>query len=375
MLNHGSFGACPRAVLQRQERLRRQMEADPMRFFTREMEPLLDASRQSLAELLSCDPADLVFVRNVTEAVNAVLRSLRFRPGDEILVTDHAYNACRNVVDYVAECAGAKATVANIPVPIQEPGEIVAAILARVTAQTRLAMIDHVTSPTAVVFPIESIVRALDEQGVDTLVDGAHAPGMVPLDLPRIGAAYYAGNCHKWLCSPVGAGFLHVRPDKQEGIHPAVISHGFNRRRADRPRLHEEFDWTGTGDPTPWLCVGEAIRFLAMLDPGGIEGLIERNHRMAVDARRLLLGRAAFRPVCPEEMLGSMAAIDFGGELSGASAPVHPLQAALWDRFGIEVPVYFWPAPPQLVLRISAQAYNARTDYERLAEALETLLR
>ncbi len=374
MLNHGSFGACPRAVLEAQERFRRRMERQPMRFFLREMEPLLDRSREALAELVGADPADLVFVRNVTTAVNSVLRSVCLRPGEELLVTDHAYNACRNVVEYVARRAGANVVVASIPVPIASPEEVVNRVTACVTGRTRLAMLDHVTSPTAVTFPIEGLIGELDRRGVDTLVDGAHAPGMVPLDLRRLGAAYYAGHCHKWLCAPKGAGFLHVRGDRQADLQPAVISHGYNTRRPGRPRLHDEFDWTGTDDPTPWLCVGAAIGFLDGLVDGGFEALMRRNHQLAVLGREILSDRLGLEPCCPDEMLGAMAALRLPDGDDGARYHVHPWQSRLSEQFGIEVPVFQWPAPPRRVVRISAQAYNSPGDYEQLAEALARLL-
>ncbi len=377
MLNHGSFGACPRAVLDAQDRFRRQLEREPVRFFLHEMEPLLDASRAALAALLRADPADLVFVRNATAAVNGVLRSLEFTPGDEIVVTDHGYNACRNVVDYVASRAGARVVAARVPFPIGSPRAVLDAVLGCVSDRTRLALLDHVTSPTAIIFPIADLVRRLDERGIDTLVDGAHAPGMVPLDLRTLGAAYVTGNCHKWLCAPKGAGYLYVRPDRQRGLHPAVLSHGYNTRRPGRSRLHEEFDWTGTDDPTPWLCVGEAIRFLDSL-PGGLAGLVQRNHDLAVAARGVLCDALGIGPPCPEEMLGAMAAVPLADDrdpeamdVSIIPSPVHRLQRRLLDEFGIEVPVHYWPAPPRRLLRISAQAYNDLGQYRRLARALE----
>ena len=376
-LNHGSFGACPRAVLEVQQRWCRQMEAEPVRFFMQEMLPLIDEARRRLAEFVGADPADLVFVRNATEGVNGVLRSLRLAPGDELLVTDHAYNACRNVVEFAAGRSEAKVIVARVPLPIGSPDEVVDAILACVTGRTRLALLDHITSPTALILPIRELVELLRRRGVDTLVDGAHAPGMVPLDLGQIGAAYYTGNCHKWLCAPKGAGFLHVRPDRQEGLHPAVISHGFNTRRPDRVPLHVEFDWTGTADPSPWLCVGEAIRFLEGLMPGGIEGLMRHNHALALEARRVLCETLDLSPLCPEEMIGSMAAVQLPDE-PAATPPtppwvLHLLQRRLLEESGIEVPVYYWPAPPRRLLRISAQAYNSRSDYQRLAQAVRSL--
>jgi isopenicillin-N epimerase len=378
MLNHGSFGACPRAVLQRQQQLREQMEAEPVRFFLREVPPLLDASRQTLAELLHADPADLVFVRNVTEAVNCVLRSRTFEPGDELLVTSHAYNACRNVVHYVAQQSGAAVVTVDLPLEVQSDDQIIEAVLGHVTPRTRLAMLDHVTSPTAMIFPIERLVAELDRRGVDTLVDGAHAPGMIPVDVQRIHAAYYAANCHKWLCSPKGAGFLHVRPDKQDGLQPGVISHGFNMQRPDRPRLHVAFDWPGSIDPTPWLCVGESIRFLQKLTGEGLDGLMRRNHSLAVEARRVLCDRLGQTPPCPESMLGSMAAVRLPEETEVAKVmpliEVHPLQTRLLEEARIEAPIYYWPAPPHRVVRVSAQAYNNLAEYERLAEVLQSLL-
>jgi isopenicillin-N epimerase len=243
-------------------------------------------------------------------------------------------------------------------------------------------MIDHITSPTAVIFPIQQLVSRLDECHVDTLVDGAHAPGMIPLDLKRINAAYYSGTCHKWLCAPKGAAFLHVRPDRQQQIQPAVISHGFNTNRPQYNRFQSAFDWTGTDDPTPWLCVGEAIHFLANLVDGGIEALMRRNHELALQARRILSQGLGLAPVCPEDMIGSLAALRLlddaqdtaALDTSSAISPTHRLQIDLLEQCSIEVPVYHWPAAPHKLLRISAQAYNGPAQYEQLAAALGRLL-
>jgi isopenicillin-N epimerase len=354
------------------------MEAEPVRFLVRQLPALWEESRIALATLLHVDPTDLVFVRNATEAVNAVLRSLRFGPGDEILVTGHGYNACRNVAAYVAQRCGAKLTVAEVPLAVRGSEEIVDRVLAACTERVRLALLDHVTSPTALVFPIQRLVRELEQRGVETLVDGAHAPGMLPLDLTSIGAAYYAGNGHKWLCGPKGVGFLHVRRDRQEGIEPAVISHGYNTRRPDQPRLHAAFDWTGTDDPTPALCLAASIRWLDGLCDGGFAGLMRRNRDLALAGRRLMCQTLRLEPHCPEEMLGAMATIPLP-ERAGQPHPasnyeIHPLQTRLLEEFGIEVPIFYWPAPPHRLLRISAQAYNSLPQYRRLGEVLQNLL-
>ena len=249
-LNHGSFGACPRAVLDHQAALRAQMEAEPVRFLARELDDRLDAARTALAGFLGADAADLAFVTNATGGVNAVLRSYAFAAGDELLTTDHTYNACRNALDFVAERTGARVVVVTLPFPVASPDAVVEAVLARATPRTRLALLDHVTSPTGLVLPIARLCAELGARGVPVLVDGAHAPGMVELDLDGLGAAYYSGNCHKWLCAHKGAAFLWVRRDLQPSVRPLTISHGANRSKPGRSRFRVEFDWTGTADPT-----------------------------------------------------------------------------------------------------------------------------
>ena len=365
-LNHGSFGACPKAVLDYQRMLREELEREPVRFLSRELPARLDAARAALGAFVGADPDDLAFVTNATTGVNTVLRSLALTPGDEILVTDHAYNACRNAVNAVAVAQGARVVVAQVPFPLDGEDSVVNAVLAAATPRTRLALLDHVTSPTAIVFPIARLVAALAERGIETLVDGAHAPGMLPLDVRTIGAAYYTGNCHKWMCAPKGAGFLYVRRDRQATVRPLVISHGANSPRADRSRFRLEFDWTGTHDPTPYLAVGEAIRVVGSAWPGGWPAVMKQNHALALVARRRLcdaLGRTA---PCPDVMIGSLAAVQLPDGTDD-------LQKHLFDRFAIEVPVIAWPAAPKRWVRVSAHIYNHEQDYDRLAEALGPL--
>lgn len=384
MLNHGSFGACPRRILERQTELQREMESQPVDFLVRQMQPLLDESRRRLAALIGSPAEDLVFVMNATAGVNAVLRSLRFQAGDELLVTAHAYNACANVVRHMVERDGVKMVTVEVPIPVESPRAVVDAVLDRITPRTRLAMVDHVTSATAIVYPVAEIIAELHRRGIDTLVDGAHAPGMVPVDVTKLGAAYYAGNCHKWLCAPKGAGFLYVRSDRQDGIQPPVISHGYNQVRDGYTPFQTAFDWQGTNDPTPWLCVGEAIEFLRTLHPEGITGLMHRNRTLALAARQLLCERCAMEPVCGEDMLGSMAALILpsatavpapGWPHSSPMPANHWLGIRLRERFGVEVPVYGWSGALRPLLRISAAAYNGLDDYQRLAEAIDILLR
>jgi isopenicillin-N epimerase len=371
-LNHGSFGACPHAVLDRQSALRAEMEAEPVRFLSRELDDRLDAARAALAAFLGADSDDLGFVPNATSGVNAVLRSRDFAAGDELLTTDHAYNACRNALDYVAERTGARVVVVPVPFPVAAPGVIVEAVLARVTPRTRLVLIDHVTSPTGIVLPVAALSAELAARGVEILVDGAHAPGMIPLDLATLGATYYSGNCHKWLCAPKGSAFLWVRRDRHPGVRPLTISHGANRRKPGRSRFRLEFDWTGTSDPTAWLTVPAALECVGGMLPGGWPAVMARNHALAVEARRLLCAAAGTPPVCPDSMLGSLASVILP---DGTTSEVvwgrpEPLQTRLFERWRIEVPVMSWPAPPRRLIRISAQLYNSREQFARLAEAL-----
>ena len=371
-LNHGSFGACPREVLAHQAALRSEMEAEPVRFLSRELDERLDAARAALAGFLGADADDLVFVTNATSGVNAVVRSLAFAAGDELLTTDHAYNACRNALDFAAARSGARVVVAAVPFPVASPDAVLEAVLARVTPRTRLALLDHVTSPTGLVWPIERLIAALAERDIDVLVDGAHAPGMVPLNLATLGATYYSGNCHKWLCAPKGSAFLWVRRDRQADVRPLTISHGANMPRPGRSRFRVEFDWTGTSDPTAWMTVPRAIAYVGALLPGGWPAVMARNRALALEARRRLCAAAGTPAPCPDDMIGSLASVilpDGPAAEIGWRRP-DPLQWRLFEAWGIEVPVMSWPAPPRRLVRVSAQLYNTGEDFARLAGAL-----
>ena len=375
-LNHGSFGATPKVVLAKQDEFRRRMEAEPVRFLVRELEPLLDEVRADLARFIGASPNDLAFVPNATTGVNAVLRSLTFSPDDELLVTTHEYNACRNALDNIAARSGAKVSVIDIPFPIGSPDEVFERVVAAATERTRLLLIDHITSQTALILPVARIVSELNARGIDTLIDGAHAAGHLPLDIGAIRPAYYTGNLHKWVCAPKGAAFLYVRSDRRDAIRPISISHGANSPRTDRTRFHLEFDWTGTFDPTPWLCVGSALRFLPSLVEGGWAEVMRRNHVLALRARDILCDALAIHKPAPDDMLGAMAAVPLPDGSSAELSPlsIDPLQDALFEQFSIEVPVMQWPSPPKRVLRVSAQLYNTIDEYKRLAAALRRLL-
>ncbi len=377
-LNHGSFGSCPRPVLKFQHALQNRLERQPVRFLIDEFEPLWDEARRTLAQFVGADTNDLVFIPNATTGVNTVLRSLKFKRGDELLTTDHAYNASRCALDFVAARAGARVVMVKIPFPLASAQQVVESILERVTRRTRLALLDHVTSSTGLVLPLKKIIRELSAHGIETLVDGAHAPGMIPLNLKKLGAAYYAGNCHKWICSPKGAALLYVRRDRQAQIRPLVISHGANSSRRDPSRFLLEFSWTGTGDFSAWLSVPESLRVIGAQLPGGWPVVMQRNRALALAARRLLCDILQTPPPCPDEMIGSLAAVPLpdmaSADISRISNGLDPLRDRLLREHDIEVPVFPWPAPPKRLLRISAQLYNSLPQYEKLAAVLRNIL-
>jgi isopenicillin-N epimerase len=376
-LTHGTYGACPRPVVEAQRAMLAELESNPIQFLTRDLEARWDEARRTVAEFLGADPEGLVAIPNATAGVATVLASLRLRPGDELLTNDHEYNATLNALALTAERAKARVVQVQVPLPIQHPEQVVEAILAGVTPRTRLALISHVTSPSGLVFPIESIVRELDRMGVDTLVDAAHAPGMLPVEVDALGAAYWTGNGHKWLCGPKAAGFLVVREDRRSGVVPLVTSHGRNDTRVDRPQLWRVFDWQGTSNPTAFLALPEAIRVIGEL-AGGWASHMAANRALAIEARRLLNDRLGLAPIAPETMLGAMASIRLPERMDEARA--NAIAQSLADEEQIEVPVVAFPVPAARVpgagathtlLRMSAQRYNELGDYESLADALE----
>ena len=314
-LNHGSFGATPIAVLQAQRDFQDALEREPIRFLApeRELEPKLDGVRNRIATLVAADARDIGFVRNATDGVNAVLRSLSLTSGDEIVITNHGYNACNNAARFVAQRAGAIVREASLPFPIAGDDDAVAAIESQLNQSTRLLLVDHVTSPSGLVLPIDRIVELAHRRNIRVLVDGAHAPGMVPVDLRRLDPDYYTANHHKWLCGPKVSGFLYVRRRLQGEVRPTVISHAANRPRPGRSQFLAEFDWTGTFDPSPLLATPAAIDFLGQLRGGGLEEHMMANRKLTLEARALVLEMLDLPTPAPESMIGSMASIPLTG--------------------------------------------------------------
>ena len=369
-LNHGSYGACPRPVLAEQSRLRTRLEANPTRWFDEEYPAAVERARARLAEFVGSSAAALAFVANATSGVNTALRAVaaRLAPGDQVLVTDTAYHACRNAVESIAALHRLDVVVATVPERLAGPDEVVRAVLAAAGPRTRVALLDHVTSADAVVYPIRALVAALEPR-VTVIVDGAHAPGMVELDVDAVGASFYTGNCHKWLCAPKGAAFLCVGEAWRDAVTPLTISHGWSDPRgADEGRFHGQFDWPGTTDPTAWLCVPAALDAIGDLRPGGWAQVRAEGHDRVLAGARVLGDAFGTEPLVPASMIGSMVVVP----LSGPAARFGPDELTALARTH-RIEAKFAPGRGSAAatgIRLSAHLYNDARDYERIAAVL-----
>ena len=373
-LNHGSFGACPNRILEQQTQLRQQMEYNTLRFFEQDLPDLLETAREALGLFLGAPASDLVFVDNATMGVTTVLSNLNLIAGDRVLITDHGYNACSNAARFFAEKTGAVVDLINLPFPGSDSNEVIERILKGCTSRTRILLIDHITSPTALIMPLEDIVPAVQQRGIQVLVDGAHAPGMLPLRLAELGADYYTGNCHKWMCAPKGTAFLYVRSEHQSNLHPLTISHGMNRPVGESTRFRLEFDWIGTRDLTGFLTLPALIDYMDGISNEGWAGIMVRNRALAVEARDLICQELGLELPCPVDMIGSLATICLPGSVETTFTDYHvidPLKQILRRQYGIEVSLSAWPSPAGRYLRISTQLYNALSQYRQLTEALQ----
>jgi isopenicillin-N epimerase len=402
-LNHGSFGATPRAILAVQNELRARMEREPVAYFVQELEGELDAARVRLSGLVGCDPEGFAFVRNATAGVSTIMRSLALGPGDEILTTSHDYNACVNAAREVSERAGARVVVASVAWPLPSgraaaEDAIVSAVLAGVSARTRLAMISHVTSPTGFVMPIERLVRELLARGVETLVDAAHAPACVEMNVSALGCAYCTGNFHKWLCAPKGSAFVYVREDLRAKVMPLVVSHGRNSARTGRSRFRLNFDFQGSEDATAWLATPSCAPLLGEImaqDLGiapswaGCAPGVEADRAIAaayaahlragaIEARARLCARFGTEAPVPEGMLGPMGAVMLPAHEAELDARLaacpslygDALQDALLERWGVQVPIIRFPGLAGRWVRLSRALYNTPAQYDYLGEAV-----
>jgi len=356
-LNHGSYGAVPKVVRAEQERWREQIEADPTGFFQHIYPAAVRRAADVAASNFGGGSHDWVFCENATAAVSSVLSSLRFQPGDELVTTSHCYGAVRKAMQWWAQRTGAVLRVADIPVCVESDAQITAAIAAVLGGRTRLVVVDHITSPTAIIFPVEQMVQLAHEAGAAVLVDGAHAPGHIELDVPAIGADWYTGNAHKWFFALRGCGLLWTAPRWQEITRPAVLSHGTDQGYT------AAFDWIGTRDSTPWLCLETAAR---AHEAFGGAALRQRNRALAAEAAEIMKAETGGKPSAPASMRGAMISLCFAARQDPAEAAAR-LREDLRAQ-GIVVAASGFGG--FVCLRLSAQIYNAPADYRRFAQAL-----
>jgi isopenicillin-N epimerase len=356
-LNHGGFGASPAVVLQAQREWRTAMERNPVGFLVRDLPELLASVRSQVAAFLGADPEGVVFVDNATTGTQTVIAQMRLAATDEVLTTDHCYPAVLAQLHRAVAVAGAHLRIAPVPLPAESTASVAEAVLSGLSARTRLVVIDHVASASGLMFPVEQIIAHCRGRGVPVLVDGAHAVGMLPVDLGRLGADFWVGNMHKWLCAPKASAVLYAGPQWRDELRPLVTSHGLALG------YQPAFDWTGTRDPTAVLAVPAALDFF---DQVGWPAVRQRNNDLARRGAELVAGRIGTSYPHIDGLAAAMRIVPLPTPLTEAEA--RALETRLLDEHGVVVPVtshggWRW-------LRLSAQLYNTLADYERLADAL-----
>jgi len=373
-LNHGSFGACPRPVFEDYQRWQLKLERQPVEFLDsrRSLATNLGAARQALATEMGTSPDNIAQVSNATTGLNIVIQSLQLKPGDEVLTTNHEYNALEKTWVYMARRTGARIVVVTVPLPLTSAQAFHDTVIAGITDKTRVLFLSHITSPTALLFPIESVVAEARKRGIISVIDGAHTPGHIPLDLDALGADFYSGNCHKWLMSPKGSGFVYARPERQTMVDPLVISHGWtadNKEPGVRgpfggSAFTDEIEMQGTRDPAPWLAVPAALAFRREHDWWKVSADCQRLAQETAARVRELTGLPALS--APEFCAPQMVAMPIPQCDTGA------VKTALLDQYGIEIPVFEWQG--HYIARLSCQGYNTSGQMDVLVDALGELL-
>jgi len=336
------------------------------------MKNLLQKSKSRLAEFVGAKNRNIIFVNNATTGVNTGLSSIDFKPGDEIVISSHIYPACRNAVQNLALRKSLVVNEAAIPFPVDSQEVIIDLIEKQFSSHTKLLLIDHITSATGLKFPVEEMVRKAHKQGIEVLIDGAHAPGMIELNLEALQADYYTGNCHKWVCSPKGSAFLYVAPAKQDKIFPLSISLFYGENIG----FEQRFSWQGTDDPTAFLCVGDTLDYMESIFPGGWKGIMESNRDLVLEARNHLCSELNIPQPVPDDLIANLVSIPLPDATTKNES--NPMQDILYrqlnSKFGIELFVATFPEFPKRLFRISPQIYNSFDQYRYLAGSLKKLL-
>ncbi|MBF8284343.1 MAG: putative aminotransferase [Anaerolineales bacterium] len=364
-LNHGSFGACPKRVFDDYQRWQLELERQPVEFLGRRITTLLAEARAKLAEYVGAATDEVVYFPNPTTAINMVARSLNLKPGDEILTTEHEYGAMDRTWRFVCNKTGARYVHRPIRLPVTSHEEFVEAFWAGTTERTRAIFISHITSPTALIFPVQEICRRAREAGLLSVVDGAHAPGQIPLNLAELGADLYTGACHKWLCGPKGSAFLYARREVQAWLEPLVVSWGWESETPSGSQFVDHHEWQGTRDVAAFLATPAAIQFQAEHDWGAVRA---ECHGLASETRRRINDLTGLAPICPDsrDWFSQMAAIRL------PPVDVNALKERLYNDYRVEVPLFKWNDQP--FMRVSFQGYNSRTDADALVDALKHLM-
>lgn len=362
-LNNGSFGAPPHSVLEAQAAYRATAERSPIYFFREILPQYLREAAEHLGSFIGADGATLAFAENATTAINAVILSTApsLRTDDILLTTDHVYGAVRQTLNRYAEWTGAKVVEVSVPFPLLDSGEIIEAIRDALTPQVKFAVFDHITSPSGIIFPIQDIVNLCRERNIPILVDGAHAPGMVELNIERLGADWYVGNCHKWMFAPKGCAFLYTAPERQKETHALITSHGYGKGYTS------EFDFTGTKDYSAFPAVRDALKFYR--ENGGLKKIAAYNQNLAVSMRQMLAEAWNVPPPAPQSLIGALATLPIPENLPADEVTGWALHDELFDSHRIEVPITILKG--HLWVRISAQIFNEPDDYRALAEAMQ----
>lgn len=365
-LNHGSFGATPRPVFEAYQHWQRELERQPVEFLGRRAQELLFQARTALAVYLGASPDEIVYFPNPTTAMNMVARSLDLRPGDEILTTNHEYGAMDRTWRFISRKRGARYVQQKIALPIHQAEEVVEKLWEGVTDRTRAIFISHITSPTGLIFPIEQVCRRAREAGLLCLVDGAHAPGQIPLNLAALGADFYTGACHKWLCAPKGSAFLFARQEVQPILEPLVVSWGYESERPSQSQFIDHHEWQGTRDLAAFLSVPAAIEFQDQHDWLTVS---QNCHELASRTRQRIHGLTGLQQICPDDpaWFGQMFSAPLPGNLDAEA-----FKTRLYENYRIEAPIFTWAE--HILLRVSIQAYNRPADVDALLGAVTELL-
>lgn len=372
-LNHGSFGATPKRVLEKQAAIQKLCEYEAIDFFVEKLQGLVDESKQYLAEFVGTDTNNIVFVNNTTEGVNTILNSITTHAGDEWLITNHNYGACINALKHYAKRNSCKVNIANIPYPVFSPQEIIDSVCNAITPNTKLALIDYVTSASAIIFPVKEIIQLLKAKGIKVLIDAAHAPGMIDFNIEKLQPDFFVANCHKWICSPKGSAFMYVAPEHQSQIFPLVISHFNDSALGSKAHWANQFMFSGTRDYSAFISVKDALQIMPEIAETDWDGIRARNHELVWLAANKIAGVFGLELPCKEEMVGTICNIPMpDGQKPERSFNTNTrLKKDLMEKYRIEVPIFIFPNAPKQWLRISAQLYNSMEQYDYLINCLK----